>query len=118
MKRTGPTNHQLNKLLQDLESKALESSFWKRIMSDLRKPSRQRRTVNVYKIDKYAKDGDTIIVPGKVLSLGSLSKKVNVAALNFSTEAKDKITKAQGKVLSIHDLLQQNPEGKNVRILG
>jgi len=41
-----------------------------------------------------------------------------VAALLFSAEAKKKIEAAKGKVLSISELLQQNPEGKNVRILG
>ncbi len=72
----------------------------------------------MYKIDKFARDGETIIVPGKVLSLGTMTKKVDVAAVTFSAEAKKKIQEAQGKVLSIHDLLQNNPEGKKVRILG
>jgi len=116
--RTGPTDHQLQNLILSLEPKAVESRFWKRIVKDLKKPSRQRRTVNLYKIDKFARDGETIIVPGKVLSLGTMTKKVDVAAVTFSAEAKKKIQEAQGKVLSIHDLLQNNPEGKKVRILG
>jgi len=53
-----------------------------------------------------------------VLSVGTLNKKVDVAAMNFSDEARNKIISAQGKVLSIKELLTQNPEGKNVRILG
>ncbi len=117
-KRTGPTNVQVQTLLSELQEKAVQSRFWKRIAQDLQKPSRKRRTVNVYKINQYAKDGETIIVPGKVLSVGELTKKVNVAALTFSTEAKEKIEKASGKVLTIKELLQQNPDGKNVRILG
>ena len=59
-----------------------------------------------------------MIVPGKVLSVGELTKKVDVAALNFSSEARRKITQAKGKVLSISELLHKNPDGKNVRILG
>jgi large subunit ribosomal protein L18e len=118
MKRTGPTNFHAQQLILELESKALESKFWKRILGDLKKPSRMRRTVNVYKIDKYAKDGETVLVPGKVLSVGELNKKVAVAAFTFSLEARKKIEEANGKILTIQELIQQNPEGKNVRILG
>jgi len=117
-RRTGPTNHQLKTLLAELEEKAKQNKFWNRVLKDLKKPARQRRTVNVYKINKSARDGETIIVPGKVLSVGDLTKKVDVAAFNFSLEAKRKIEEAKGKTLSIQELFQQNPEGKKVRILG
>ncbi len=118
VKRTGPTNYQLQILLKEMESIALKSNFWKRIMKDLNKPTRQRRLVNIYKIENFARDGETIVVPGKVLSVGELSKKVEVAALSFSDEAKRKILEAKGKVLSLKELLDNNPEGKKVRILG
>jgi len=114
----GPTNYQLQSLLNELEPKAVESRFWRRIVKDLKKPSRQRRIINIYKINKYARDGETIIVPGKVLSVGEMEKKIDVAAVNFSLDAKNKIEKANGKAMSIKELLQSNPEGKKVRILG
>ena len=118
MVKTGPTNYQVQLLLQQLEPKALKSRFWKRVVKDLNKPSRQRRIVNLYKIEQNAQDGETILVPGKVLSVGEINKKVEVAALNFSAEAKEKILAAKGKALSISELLMKNPEGKKVRILG
>ncbi|MEK6950683.1 MAG: 50S ribosomal protein L18e [Nanoarchaeota archaeon] len=118
MKRTGPSNYQVQSLLQELQPKVQQSRFWRRIAEDIAKPSRQRREVNVYKIDKYTREGETVVVPGKVLSMGELSKKVTVAALNFSRQAEEKIVRAHGKPISIQELLQQNPEGKNVRILG
>jgi len=114
----GPTNFQLQNLLAELEVKAIENKFWKRVVKDLKKPSRQRRTVNVYKIAKYAKEGETVLVPGKVLSLGEITRPIEVAAVNFSAEAKKKIIDAKGKTLSIKELLQANPDGKKVRILG
>ena len=110
------TNFQLNILLAELEP--LRSPFWKRVVKDLKKPSRQRREVNIYKINKAAREGETIIVPGKVLSLGELSKPVSVVALHFSANAREKIISANGKILSISELLKSNPEGKKVRILG
>jgi len=113
-----PTNYQMQLLLQELEPKVKDSRFWRRIVKDLKKPSRQRRIVNLYKINKYVKEGETIIVPGKVLSVGDLDKKVDIAALNFSNGAKEKIIEAKGKAMTIKELLQINPEGKKVRILG
>ena len=118
VKRTGPTNYQLQQLIVEIEPHAKKSDFWRRISDDLQKPTRQRRSVNIYKINEYSLDGETIIVPGKVLAVGDITKKVDVAALNFSTEAKRKITEAKGKAISITELLQQNPQAKKVRILG
>jgi large subunit ribosomal protein L18e len=118
MKRSGPTNYQLKKLLAEIEPKVQDSPLWRRVSEDLQKPSRQRRVVNLYKIDKYARDNETILVPGKVLSVGNLSKKVDVAAAFFSAEAKQKIEAAKGKALTINELLKHNPEGKKVRIMG
>src|SRR3989338_3851999 len=112
-KRTGPTNYQLQQLLHELKVKAVTSRFWKRIVEDLEKPTRQRRIVNVYTIDQVAQNGETIIVPGKVLSLGNLSKKVNVAAFQCSSEARQKIAHANGRVLTITELIKENPQGKN-----
>ena len=106
-------------LIQELKRLAIEqdSKLWKRIATDLEKPSRQRRVVNIYKIEEGTKDGETVIVPGKVLGMGELNRKINVAALTFSEEAKQKIN-AQGKAMSIKELMTQNPKGSKVRILG
>ena len=116
--RTGPTNYQLQMLLKELEPKIHHSRFWKRIAEDIQKPARQRREVNLYTIEQNAQDNEIIIVPGKVLSMGNLTKKVTVAALNFSAEAQRKIITAKGKTLSIRELLHQNPDGKKIKILG
>ena len=116
--RTGPMNYQVQQLIGQLREKARSSLFWKRILSDIQKPSRQRRIVNLYKIEKMARDGEILVVPGKVLSVGELSKKVDVAALTFSNGARKKIADASGRAISISELLQENPDGKKVRILG
>ena len=118
MKATGPTNYQLQVLLKEMESKVHSSRFWKRIADEIKRPSRQRREVNLYTIEQNASDNETIIVPGKVLSMGNLTKKVTVAALNFSHEAERKIIDAKGKTLSIQELFRQNPDGKKIKILG
>ena len=118
VKRTGPTNTKLKELIVDLKSKSRETPLWKRVASDLEKPSRQRRQVNLYKLNKFAKDGETMLVPGKVLSVGELDKKITVAAFQYSQFAKKKIEEKQGSALTISELFKKNPKAKGIRIIG
>ena len=107
-------------LLQELRKTSIKEDvrLWKRIASDLEKPTRQRRVVNLFVLDRHAKDGETVVVPGKVLAEGELTKKITVAAHLFSGEAKRKITAAGGKVITIDELMKDNPKAQKVRILG
>ena len=118
-KRTGPTNPVLRRLIQDLKKKSIElkSPFLKEIAEKLNKPRRQRIEVNLSHIERHARDGETVIVPGVVLGCGQLSKPVTVCAWRFSKPAMEKIKKSRGKVLTIEELLEKNPRGSNVRIL-
>ncbi|MBW3015000.1 50S ribosomal protein L18e [Candidatus Woesearchaeota archaeon] len=120
MKRTGPTNIHLQKLIRELKKKAIDSNirFWKVIAKELEKPTRKRRRVNLYKINKSIRKDETAVVPGKVLSLGEIDKKIIIAGLSFSEKALDKINKAGSKALSIEELFEKNPEAKKVRIIG
>jgi len=88
-------NQQLIELLQLLKKTAIENKVgvWKRVATDLEKPTRKKRLVNVYKIEKYAKDDEIVVVPGKVLGTGDFTKKITVAAYSFSTDAQNKINK-------------------------
>ena len=119
VKRTGPSTLELQKLIIDLRKLASKQNvkLWKRIAYELSKPTRIRREVNLYKINKYTRQGETALVPGKVLSLGSLDKKITIAAYKFSNEAKEKINKV-GKAITIKELIKENPKGENVRIIG
>jgi len=109
-------NPQLKKLIQELEKR--REPIWRAIVRDLARPRRIFRKVNVYKLEKYANSGEEVVVPGVVLGTGELKKPVKVAAFKFSRKAREKIEKAGGKCLSILELLQKNPKGSGVRILG
>ena len=117
--RTGPTNENLRKLI--LELKMLSSkekvNIWKRIAYELKRAKSTWRAVNISKINKYTKENESVIVPGKVLATGDLDHKVNVAAFNFSQSAEEKINKI-GKAILIKDLIKQNPKGNGLRIIG
>ena len=120
MKITGPTNINLVNLIKDLKRESISQkvNIWKRIAKDLEKPTRSRRVVNLSRINRYTKENETIIVPGKVLGAGDLKHKVNIAAFSFSESAKSEVSKLNGKCLTITELMQQNPKGNNVRIIG
>jgi len=121
VKRTGPQTLELQNLIQDLKVFGGKNNInlWKRIAKELEAPRRRRRKVNLYRINKTIRDNEIALVPGKVLSLGELHKKVTVAAYQFSGNAKEKINHI-GKAISIRELIEKypDPKGKRIRIIG
>jgi large subunit ribosomal protein L18e len=118
VKPTGPTNPYLRKLIIYLEkaSKKNNAPIWKYVAELLSKPRRKKIEVNLYKINRFAKDGDQIIVPGKVLGVGEINKKIVIAAWKFSKNALNKL-KNKAEILSIEELVKRNPKGSNVKII-
>ena len=118
--RTGPTNEQLTALIEDLnrEGSMQNIPVWKAVAEELSAPSRQRREVNLSRLNRFTKANETIIVPGKVLGAGSIEHPVIVAAFAFSTKARERIESNKGKTMSISQLLKQNPKGTGVRLIG
>lgn len=112
MRKTNTTNIELRKLISQLAKQ--KQKIFKRIAKDLSKPTRKRREVSIYRINKHTKDGESIIVPGKVLSPGNLDHSVNVYALNFSEKAKQKIIEKKGTANHLDKAIGQ----KGLRIIG
>tara|TARA_B100000315_G_C14587195_1_gene593675 strand:- start:1698 stop:2063 length:366 start_codon:yes stop_codon:yes gene_type:complete len=119
-KRTGPSNPILKNLIVELLKKASSDNIplFKRVAHDLLKASRQRRIVNLSRINRNTKENETIIVPGKVLGDGLLDHKVTIAAYQFSEHALEKITQSNAKAISIQELMKEDIKGKRVRIIG
>ncbi len=120
VKRTGPTNPVLKGLITELKKRSSEQNvnIWKRVATDLEKPSRQRRTINLSKINRFTKDNEIIVIPGKVLGTGSLKRKLTISAYQFSEGAKEKITESGSNIVSLLDLSKESPQGKKIRIIG
>ncbi|UCG69335.1 MAG: 50S ribosomal protein L18e [Thermoplasmata archaeon] len=114
------SNERLLKLIGYLKKKAHENHapIWKDVAERLEKPSKSWAEVNIRRLAKHAKKGDTIIVPGKLLGNGTLSAPITVADFSFSDSAKSKIRDSGGKSISIPELVKSNPKGKNIRIIG
>lgn len=99
------------------ESAKNNAAIWKDVAERLAKPKKLYAEVNLSKIEKYAGEGEYILVPGKVLSSGSLTKPVRVAALGFSEKAQRKILEAGGRCMKIEELVRENPRGSGIRIM-
>jgi len=87
------------------------------LASKLAVPTRKRIALNLDEISRESKDGETIIVPGKVLGTGKIDKKIKIIALNFSKQAEEKIKKAKLHAETIKEALEKNKkiEGKIIR---
>ncbi len=119
VRRVISTNIVLRLLISDLRKYAnqYKAPVWDAVAELLSKSSRKRPVVNLSKISRYSSDGDTIVVPGKVLGSGTLSKRVTIAAFSFSETALNKIKAGGGRGITIRDLLKENPEGRGVKII-
>lgn len=119
VKRTGPTNIVLRKMIRLLRKYAKENDapIWRALAEALEKPARKRIAVNISRINRYTSEGDVVVVPGKVLGAGRIDHAVTVAALSFSEQAVKKIKEAGGRVLSILELAEENKKGSNIKII-
>jgi large subunit ribosomal protein L18e len=114
------SNAELVKLIDELKKTSYEhkAKIWKTVAVKLEKPLRNRFEVNLNRIERNAKNNETVIIPGKVLGSGDINKSLTVAAFSFSDNAKKKILGAKGKVFTIRELMEKNPKGSNIRIMG
>jgi len=120
MKRTGPTNPETVKLAEELRTagRLNDAPIWSMVAEKLLAPARSKKTpINLSRIGRNSTKGDTIVVPGKVLSSGDILHSATVAAVSFSQEAARKITAAKGKAITIPELVKSNPKGSKVKVL-
>lgn len=97
--------------------KAKKNEKWLGIAGLLSSPRRNKIAVNLDEIDKNSKEGDTIIVPGKILSSGEISKKIRIAALSFSQEAEKKLKAEKCELVSLVEEIKKNPKMQGVKII-
>jgi large subunit ribosomal protein L18e len=106
-------NEWLAKLDDIISKEPKRKGFAEEIKKFASMPRRKRIKVNIRKLDKLAKEGDHIIVPGKVLGIGEVSKKFNISAIEFSQSAIEKLKKGGCNIISIDDAFK----AKDARII-
>ena len=116
---TGPTNPILKQVISELKVAGHKNDvpFMVEIARLLNKGERQKVEVNISKIERYANKNDIIVVPGKVLASGEITKPVTISAAAFSDEAAKKIEAAGGKGIPLVEMIEKHPKGTDVRIL-
>jgi len=118
--KKGSTNPELVSLIRGLRkaSRENQAGVWRALADRLSRPGQGRAAVNLGRINRHTGEGETVVVPGKVLGAGRIDHPVNVAAFAFSDRARAEILRAKGRCLSIPELVEKAPKGSGVRILG
>ncbi len=112
------TNPRLQSLIAELKavSRDTGAGVWEDVADRLEKPRRTHAEVNLGRIERYAREEETVVIPGKVLGSGALEKNVTVAAVDFSSTARTKIEQV-GDTVSLEQAAEGNPDGSNVRVI-
>lgn len=79
-------------------------------------PNKKSIKLNLKDLNVKAKEGENILVPGKVLGVGELGKKLKVVSWNASKKAIEKISE-KGEYVSISDELKKNPSLSGLKMV-
>ena len=114
------TNPNLVDLIKGLKDQAREedASIWRDVAERLESPSKNWAEVNLSSIQRNAEDGETIVIPGKVLGAGRLEKNVTIGTFKASKSAEKSIEEAGGECIAISELADRMPEGTGIKIMG
>lgn len=114
------TDEELIKLVHFLRksSVANDVAVWRAAADQLKRSRSRRREVNISRIARSTSTNETVLIPGKVLGSGIINHPVRVAAFKFSASAAKAITEAGGECFSIRELVNSNPQGVGIKILG
>jgi len=114
------TNQVVIRMAKDLKKASVKNDapIWAKLAEYALKPSIARRDINLNRIAQLTKENDTVVFPGKVLGTGNVLHKITLFSFSISNSAADKIIDNGGKLISYSDLIEQNPTGKGVLLLG
>ena len=114
------TNQVVIRMAKDLKKASVKNDapIWAKLAEYALKPSVARRDINLYRIGQITKENDTVVFPGKVLGTGNISHKITLCSFSISNSAATKIVENGGKIISYSELIEKNPTGKGVLLLG
>ncbi len=99
-------------------AKKNDAPVWGAVAERLARARHPRSPINVAHLERLTKPNETVVVAGKVLAEGRLTKPLVVGAFDYSSAARAKIQSAGGQALSLPQLLESHPDGTGVRLLG
>jgi large subunit ribosomal protein L18e len=112
-------NPELRRVIMELKkaARAHQAPVWRATAERLARPRHQVFPLNVAHLERLTEAKETVVVPGKLLAAGNLTKPLTIGAIGYSSEARSKVHAAGGAALSIDELLKSHPDGKGVRLL-
>ncbi len=118
--QTVKTNEALIDLIGQLKAQSRDTgaALWRDVALRLEKSRKNWSQPNLSRLSRHAADEKMVLVPGKLLGSGEVSGKPTVAAFSFSDGARQKIEAAGGSTMTIAELMDKNPSGSGVYVLG
>ena len=111
------TRRKTNPYLVETIRLALKHENWTPIVKILSGATRQHSSVNLSQIEEKTKLGDTVLILGKVLSEGNITKKIRICALSISYPAKEKLKSSKSEFATIAEEIKKNPKAEGVRVI-
>ena len=114
------TNQVVIHMAKDLKKASAKNDapIWAKLAEYALKPSIARRDLNLNRIGQLTKENDVVVFPGKVLGTGNISHRITLFSFSISNSAATKIVEQGGKIITYSNLIEQNPTGKGVVLLG
>lgn len=94
-----------------------KSKAWHAVAQRLSAATRLYDSKNLSEIDTTTTAGDTVVVLGKVLGSGDITKKIRIAALSFSQSAANKLKKTKSEAVFITEEIAKNQKAAGVKFL-
>ena len=105
-------------IIRAIPRETRKTRFWRRILEEAERSRRQRRVVNLYKLNRLTSSGDVVYVPGKVLGTGNIDHPITISAFSFSKKAYEKLMKSGCTVLTTREFAEKYSTGSGVKIIG
>ena len=96
---------------------ATKNPAWIKLAKLISQSTRRHSSVNLTDIDKQVSIGDTVLIPGKVLSVGEITKKIRICSFGISKEALERLTKTRSEWINILDEIKKNPKAEGLKII-
>lgn len=77
-------------------------------------PTRKQVKINLEDLNKLKES--KFLVVGKILGKGKINKKIKIAALGFSEQAKEKLKKADCKIFTVKQGIEKNPKLEGIKV--
>ncbi len=96
---------------------AKKNKGWMEIAQIISGSTRKYPSVNLKDINKKSADGDTIVIPGKVIGAGELNKRIKICAVKFSSSALDKMKTSKSEAVTLVDEIRKNPRAQGIKVI-